>query len=112
VIIYTLHISLCIPDNLTDLLIQDLKAQDNLDRKRRIKHNMTNLEMYETHLNKKCKIHFKWFEDTKELKYRDLIDPKKFVFLKTQIYAKNFHVYQTMTKSNNYGVIFSPLSMK
>ena len=44
---------------------------------------MTNLEMYETHLNEKCKIHFKWFEDTKELKYRDLTDPeKKIVFLK------------------------------
>ena len=38
---------------------------------------MTNLEMYETHLNEKCKIHFKWFEDTKELKYRDLTDPEK-----------------------------------
>ena len=90
VIIDTLHLFLRISDNLTDLLIRDLKAQDDLDKKRRIKHNMTNLEMYETHLNEKCKIHFKWFEDTKELKYRDLTGPEKIRLFKNTDLCQQF----------------------
>ena len=84
VIIDTLHLFLRISDNLTDLLIRDLKAQDDLDKKSRIKHNTTNLEMYETHLNET------WFEDMKELKYRDLTGPEKIRLFKNTDLRQQF----------------------
>jgi len=90
VIIDTLHLFLRISDNLTDLLIRDLKAQDDLDKKRRRKHDKTNLEMYATHLNETCKIRFKWSEDTKELKYRDLTGPEKIRLFKNTDLCQQF----------------------
>ena len=54
-----------ISDNLTNLLIRDLKIQDALNKTA----DTTNLKIYETFLNEGCKIHFKWNMDreSKEL---------------------------------------------
>ena len=54
VIIDTLHLFLRISDNLTDLLIRDLRIQDDLNKKRKNK-SKTNLEIYEQHLNETCR---------------------------------------------------------
>ena len=51
------------------------------------------------------------FEDTEELKYRDLTDPEKIRLFKNTDLRQQFPRLSTMTKSNNYGVIFSPSSM-
>jgi len=76
VVIDTLHLFLRISDNLTDLLIRDLRMQDTQTKQEKSK---TNLAVYEKHLNETCKIRFKWNteHDTKELKYRDLTGPEK-----------------------------------
>ena len=67
VIIDTLHLFPHISDNPTDLLIRSLSMQDDLNKRRKITPSMTNLEVYEKHLNETCKIHFKWCEGIKIL---------------------------------------------
>lgn len=76
VMIDTLHLFLRISDKLTDLLIRDLRIHDatnTTDQK------LTYLEQYETFVNKKYKIRFKFSEDrdSKDIKYRDLTGPEK-----------------------------------
>ena len=75
VVIDTLHLFLRISDNLIDLLIRDLRIQDSMIKNG----DITNLQVYETHLNEVCKVRFKWSvdKDSKELKYRDLTGTEK-----------------------------------
>ena len=72
VIIDTLHLFLRILDRLIDLLIRDLRIHDAT-------HNTTYLKVYETFVNEKSKVHFKFNADknSKEIKYRDLTGPEK-----------------------------------
>ncbi len=82
VIIDTLHLFLRISDLLTNLLIQELRRQDGIEKATTVKldrSKLTNLTAYETFLNHTCKICFQWYvsEETKKLQWRDLTGPEK-----------------------------------
>ena len=96
VIIDTLHLFLRISDNLTDLLIRDLRLQDSRNKKRK---GETNLAVYEKHLNETCNIRFKWNtdHDTKEIKYRDLTGPEKLRLFKNTDLTKLFPLLPKVT---------------
>ena len=59
---------------LTNLLIRDLKILNGEDKFTQQNDTPTNLQVYETFLQKTCKIRFKWHED---LSYQDLTGPEK-----------------------------------
>ena len=81
VVIDTLHLFLQICDLLINLLIQELRRQDGIDKSSTIKLDRTKqtyLAMYERFLNHQCKISFSWYvDDSKKLKWRDLTGPEK-----------------------------------
>ena len=74
----SLHLSPRIADVPINLLIQDLRIVDGIDKATGAdldKTNATNIKAYAQFLNGPCKkIHFRWYvdKDTKKLKLRDL----------------------------------------
>ena len=81
VIIDTLHLFLRISDILINLLIQDLRRQDGIEKSisKFDRGKSCNLSRYESFLNEKCQVHFQWYvsQDTKKLQWRDLSGPEK-----------------------------------
>ena len=83
VVIDTLHLFLRISDNLTDLLIRELKLHDAIDKKNKFsdgfnRNKYTSMARYETFLQS-LGIPFNWYvgKETKHLEYRDLTRPEK-----------------------------------
>ena len=90
IVIDTLHLFLRITDLLTNLLIQDIRSQDGIDKRTSptFRTKATNMVAYEKFLNETCKIPFQWHvsPETKQLKWRDLTGPEKpRLFAKIQI---------------------------
>ena len=65
-----------IGDLLINLLIQELRRQDGIDKSSVTKldrSKQTHIAAYERFLNEQCKISFTWYvDDSKKLKWRDL----------------------------------------
>ena len=85
VIIDTLHLFLRIADNLIELLIQQLKQQDALDKNQKftgefLRQKFKHMAAYESFLQN-LGISFQWRvnPDTKKLDYRDLTGPEKLI---------------------------------
>jgi len=81
VVIDSLHLFLRIGDLLINLLIQELRRQDGIDKSSVTKldrSKQTHIAAYERFLNEQCKISFTWYvDDSKKLKWRDLTGPEK-----------------------------------
>ena len=78
VVIDSLHLFLRIADVLSNFLIRDLGIKDGLSKVTEVPID-SYTKLYETILNKTCKIRFLWNvdKDSKEIKYRDLTGPEK-----------------------------------
>jgi hypothetical protein len=79
VIIDTLHLFLRIFDNLTNLLILQLRKEDAIDKKKAFNEGLDRLKYkhvagWEKYLNETLKILFKWFicKESKKVKWQDL----------------------------------------
>lgn len=84
VVIDSLHLFLRISDNLINLVIQELRRQDALDKNKTFNDGFNrskykHMAGWETYLNDTLKIPFNWFvcKDSKKLKWRDLTGPEK-----------------------------------
>ena len=82
VIIDTLHLSLRICDNLTNLLILQLCKEDAIDKKKAFNEGLDQSKYkhvagWEKYLNETLKIPFNWFicKENKKLKWQDLTGP-------------------------------------
>ena len=78
-----LNLFLRVSDNLTNLLIRDLRRADGLDISTVCsldKSKATNIAAYESFLNHECKISFHFYvrQDSHTLKWRDLNGPEKY----------------------------------
>lgn len=101
VIIDTLHLFLRICDNLTNLLILQLRKEDAIDKKKAFNEGLDRSKYkhvagWETYLNETLKIPFNWFicKESKKLKWRDLTGPEKlklFQNIKIDVVLPTFH---------------------
>ena len=112
VVIDSLHLFLRISDVLTNLLIRDIRILDGIEASS----NTTmahNIKAYESFLNEKCKIKFKFYVDknSKKLGWRDLTGPEKTRLFKNIDIPSLFPMHEKNTQVQSCGMICLALSI-